>query len=165
MSGPFFYLFFAVWFQKAGRVVVARDERGREVFDVSRHHQRSSTSFPGAQQDDCMDVVHGLVGRCYKNGMVAALVKSRSLLMKKIISIAAVTLSFAFLCPTPASAQWDYGQDSTWNMIESRMDARRTSARIRARQGKRKTRVAKRSHRARRTQSTRRSRRASRSRG
>lgn len=56
--------------------------------------------------------------------------------MKKYISAAFVALSWTLLCPMSAFAQWDYRQDSTWNSVEARIDARRTRDRIRARQGK-----------------------------
>ncbi len=46
------------------------------------------------------------------------------------------TLFFAFcLFMNPAQAQWDYGQHAIDNIIESRIDARKTRARIKARRG------------------------------
>lgn len=52
--------------------------------------------------------------------------------MKKFL--AATLFVLAALFPNSASAQWDYGQDSTWNIIENRIDIRKTRARMKARQ-------------------------------
>lgn len=49
--------------------------------------------------------------------------------------ISAFILSALVFSSATAQAQWDYGQDSTWNIIESRIDARKTRARIKARRG------------------------------
>lgn len=58
--------------------------------------------------------------------------------MKKHVSIfVAAALACAALYPTSAFAQWNYGQNSIYNSIESRIDARKTRARFRARQAKR----------------------------
>lgn len=49
-------------------------------------------------------------------------------------SFAPIVLVVAALLSNSASAQWNYGQDSTYNSIESRIDIRKTRARIKARQ-------------------------------
>ena len=69
--------------------------------------------------------------------------------MKKYL--VAVALSLPLLLPIPAWAQWDYRQDMVWNMVEARIDIRRTRDRMRARRGKGKAPSA-RATRPRRTQ-------------
>lgn len=54
--------------------------------------------------------------------------------MKRLMLAAVLALAAAW--PTTAFAQWDYSQDSTYNMIEARIDARKTRARIQARKAK-----------------------------
>ncbi len=62
--------------------------------------------------------------------------------MKNPVSAAIAALSFTLLCPT-AFAQWDYGQDLTWNMIEHRAEMRRMQERMKARREAEKSRNAK----------------------
>jgi len=52
--------------------------------------------------------------------------------LKSSVSLATVTFSL-LLCSFSAFAQWDYRQDAIDNIIESRIDRRKTQARIRAR--------------------------------
>lgn len=52
----------------------------------------------------------------------------------KKFSVAILIFAFATFFPSLASAQWDYGQDSTWNIIENRIDIRKARARMKARQ-------------------------------
>lgn len=54
-------------------------------------------------------------------------------MMKKYL--VAVALSLPLLFPVPTFAQWDYRQDMIWNMVESRIDIRKTRDRMRARRG------------------------------
>ena len=62
--------------------------------------------------------------------------------MKKYIPAVIVASSLALLCPS-AFAQWDYGQDSTWNMIEHRAEMRRMQERMKARREAEKKQRAK----------------------
>lgn len=51
--------------------------------------------------------------------------------MNKYIFTLILACAFAVISPQIAFGQWDYGQDSIYNIIESRIDARRTMERIR----------------------------------
>ena len=59
--------------------------------------------------------------------------------MKKYLITTILGLSFMVLCQDTTFAQWDYGQDSIYNIVDSRIDRRKTAARIRARQAANKT--------------------------
>ena len=63
--------------------------------------------------------------------------------MKKYILALLAASLLALLCPMPTLAQWDYGQDSTWNMIEHRAAMRRMEARMKARREAEKKQRAK----------------------
>ena len=60
--------------------------------------------------------------------------------MKKYLITTILGLSFMVLCQDTTFAQWDYGQDSIYNIVDSRIDRRKTAARIRARQAANKNR-------------------------
>lgn len=63
--------------------------------------------------------------------------------MKKYTLTTVCVLALAALCQIPAFAQWDYGQESTWNMIEHRAEMRRMEERMKARREEEKKQKAK----------------------
>ena len=56
--------------------------------------------------------------------------------MRKRTLLLVLTVAACVLCPTASFGQWDYGQSAIDNIIESRIDARKTAERIRERQGR-----------------------------
>lgn len=59
--------------------------------------------------------------------------------MKKYISTTVLALALAIITPEVAFGQWDYNSHVIDNIISSRIDRRRTAARMRARKSARST--------------------------
>lgn len=57
----------------------------------------------------------------------------------KFVLTAVVALFLPLMLPTSALAQWDYGQDWTWNMMEHRAEMRRMRDRMKANRKNRTT--------------------------
>ena len=79
-------------------------------------------------------------------------------MMKKYLVAAALSLPLLF--PAPTFAQWDYRQDMVWNMVESRIDIRKTRDRMRARRNSKPSAGTNKPRRTRRTTSAKAPRRA-----